>query len=108
MNGSPIQNHRHRVGFVSMRFSGTDGVSLETEKWANVLAQMGHTCFYLTGESDRPPDRTRLVPEASFHHPQIESIESTAFDDSWWYRSTDRFAIDPTSPVAPAYYKRPV
>jgi len=26
-----------RVGFVSTRFSGTDGVSLESAKWAEVL-----------------------------------------------------------------------
>ena len=26
-----------RIGFVSTRFHGTDGVSLEASKWANVL-----------------------------------------------------------------------
>jgi len=24
----------HNIGFISTRFAGTDGVSLETEKWA--------------------------------------------------------------------------
>ena len=31
-----------RIGFVSTRFAGTDGVSLETAKWATVLEGMGH------------------------------------------------------------------
>ena len=35
------------VGFVSTRFSGTDGVSLETEKWARTLKELGHECFNL-------------------------------------------------------------
>ena len=38
-----------RIGFISTRFSGTDGVSLETAKWARVLEEMGHTCFYFAG-----------------------------------------------------------
>ncbi len=31
----------HNVGFVSTRFAGTDGVSLETEKWATVFQREG-------------------------------------------------------------------
>ena len=53
-----------RIGFVSTRFAGTDGVSLETAKWAEVLEGLGHTCFYFAGELDRPQERSRLVPEA--------------------------------------------
>ena len=30
------------VGFVSTRFSGIDGVSLEAAKWAEVLEDLGH------------------------------------------------------------------
>jgi hypothetical protein len=40
---------RHRIGFVSTRFSSTDGVSLETEKWAHVLKGFGQECFYFAG-----------------------------------------------------------
>ena len=42
------------IGFISFRFHGTDGVSLETSKWAEVLEEMGHKCFYFSGLSDRP------------------------------------------------------
>jgi len=68
-----------RIGFVSTRFAGTDGVSLETDKWAHVLERLGHTCFYLAGASDRPADKSRIVPEALFTHPDIRRIYDTAF-----------------------------
>jgi glycosyltransferase involved in cell wall biosynthesis len=66
---------------VSTRFTGTDGVSLETEKWSNSLIGMGHECFFFAGESDRPEESTYLVPEAHFKHPEIEALNSDLFDD---------------------------
>jgi len=69
----------HRVGFVSTRFSGTDGVSLEAEKWAAVLHGLGHQTFFLCGLSNQPPDRSYIVPQAHFLHPDIRSINSRAF-----------------------------
>jgi len=50
----------HRVGFISTRFAGTDGVSLETAKWADVFQKEGFSCFYFGGELDRPPDCSYL------------------------------------------------
>lgn len=72
-----------RIGFVSTRFEGTDGVSLETEKWATVLEGLGHTCFYFSGKSNRPAERSRIVAEAFFGHPAIAAINSAAFDSEW-------------------------
>jgi len=76
MNATPS-----RIGFVSTRFSGTDGVSLETEKWAAIFKKMGHECFYFSGESDRPEESSVVVPEAHFKHPDIEAINRDLFDD---------------------------
>ncbi len=59
------------VGFISVRFAGTDGVSLETGKWAEVFESEGVKTFYFAGELDRPPERSYLVPEAHFTHPDI-------------------------------------
>jgi glycosyltransferase involved in cell wall biosynthesis len=73
---------RH-VGFVSTRFSGTDGVSLETEKWAGALERLGYSCFYFTGQSDRPAERSRTVSEAFFGHPAVAAIGNAAFDSEW-------------------------
>ena len=78
ISGQPPTASR-RIGFVSTRFSGTDGVSLETSKWAEVLERLGHTCFYLAGASDRDPARSRTVPEALFTHPDVHAIYVTAF-----------------------------
>jgi glycosyltransferase involved in cell wall biosynthesis len=73
-------NSAKRIGFVSTRISGTDGVSLEIEKWAAVLESMGHSCFYLAGLcDDRPPERCHVIPEAHFRHPEIEDVSREAF-----------------------------
>lgn len=68
-----------RIGFVSTRFAGTDGVSLETAKWATVLEGLGHSCFYFAGRSDRPAAVSEVVPEAFFGHPDIEAITRAVF-----------------------------
>ncbi len=69
-----------RVGVVSTRLAGTDGVSLESAKWSTVLAELGHTCYYFAGESDRPAERTRVVPEAHFNHPLVQEVNADVFD----------------------------
>jgi len=69
----------HRVGFVSTRFAGTDGVSLETAKWATVLEGLGARTSYFSGLSDRPADRSRVVPEAFFGHPDIAAINRAVY-----------------------------
>jgi mannosylglucosylglycerate synthase len=71
------------IGFISTRFAGTDGVSLETTKWATVLERMGHTCFYFSGLCDRPAERSFTVPEAFYHHPTIEEMNRVAYAGSW-------------------------
>ena len=68
-----------RVAFVATRIAGTDGVSLEIEKWSHVLERLGIECFYITGESDRPPELTRLVELAHFSHPAILEMTQQAF-----------------------------
>ena len=71
----PIKN----IGFISTRIAGTDGVSLEIHKWANVLERNGYSCFYFAGISDRPKEKSLLVEEAHFEHPLIEEINSDLF-----------------------------
>jgi len=59
-----------KIGFVSTRFAGTDGVSLESLKWAEVLEGDGHEMFWFSGRSDRPEEVSMCVPEAHFEHPE--------------------------------------
>ena len=67
------------IGLVSTRFSGTDGVSLESSKWAEVLRCSGHDIFWFAGETDKVAEPTYLVPEAHFHHELNERINREAF-----------------------------
>lgn len=86
------------IGFVSFRFEGTDGVSLETAKWAQILEEMGHTCCYFSGLSDRPAARSMVVPEAHFRHPEIREMYYRFFrevvrtaDDTAWIHKRRQF-----------------
>ena len=54
------------IGFVSTRFAGTDGVTLEASKWAEVLEGNDHRCFWFAGELDQDADRSYLMPAAHF------------------------------------------
>jgi len=68
------------VAFVSTRIAGTDGVSLEIAKWADVIERMGTECYYIAGESDRPDHRTFVIEEAHFNHPEVLDISRRAFE----------------------------
>jgi len=58
------------IGFISTRFSGTDGVSLEAAKWARVLEKDGHNCCWYAGRLDHPAPSSMCVPEAFFNYPE--------------------------------------
>lgn len=68
-----------RIGFVSTRFAGTDGVTLEAAKWAEVLTESGHQCFWFAGELDRDPEASLLVPEAHFQDETSQWISDEVF-----------------------------
>jgi glycosyltransferase involved in cell wall biosynthesis len=72
-------SHAYRIGFVATRISGNDGVSLEIQKWTEVLQRMGHECFFIAGQSDRPRDRSQVIGEAHFKHPWIQEISRQCF-----------------------------
>jgi glycosyltransferase involved in cell wall biosynthesis len=76
-----MSSKKTRIGFISTRFSGTDGVSLETKKWVKVLRSMGHKCFFFAGVSDWEPNHSYIVEEAHFDHPEIRSLNVDLFDD---------------------------
>lgn len=77
---SALGREIRRVAFVSTRISGTDGVSLEIAKWADVIERSGIECYYITGLSDCPSERTFLIEEAHFNHPEILDISRRAFE----------------------------
>ena len=92
-----------KAGFVSTRFAGTDGVSLETAKWAATLERFGLECFYFAGQIDRPAGVSRTVPEAFFRHPDIDAINRTVFSD---FDGPAPRAADEVGPSEPGVVRR--
>jgi hypothetical protein len=72
----------HHIGFVSTRFNSTDGVSLETRKWAQVLERLGQSVYYFAGQSDQPKDMSFVVPEAHFLHKDVQEIANISYRSS--------------------------
>ncbi len=68
-------------GFVSTRFAGTDGVSLETQKWVDVLKAKGCDIYYMAGELDTEPEISHLVPKAYFQHEEILEVQRPLFSE---------------------------
>jgi glycosyltransferase involved in cell wall biosynthesis len=76
------------VAFASFRLAGTDGVSLETAKVAQIVHRLGHRVFYCAGEFDPPGESgplsvplagSRLIEAMHFTHPEIVWITEHAF-----------------------------
>lgn len=68
-----------RIGFISTRFQGTDGVTLEARKWAHLLAGIGHSCHWMAGLLDAPPEISHHAPLAYFNHPEVADVQSRLF-----------------------------
>jgi len=76
------------IGIIIGRIGGVDGVALETEKWIDVLKNMGHRVNTLSGQyEERPmdPGTETLVPEMSFFSPESFWSQKKAF----FYPETD-------------------
>jgi glycosyltransferase involved in cell wall biosynthesis len=102
------------IGFISTRFAGQDGVSLESAKWAEVLWEdWGHVNYWYSGRNDRHPDVSLCVPEAHFGFSENEWIneriwgrssrcrlvserilEMAKYLKSTLYQFVDKFSID--------------
>ncbi len=70
-----------RIGFISTRLQGTDGVSLEVEKWSRVLHRLGHDVFYCAGELGGYAKNGTLIPKLHFQHQSIIKLSERAFGE---------------------------
>jgi len=68
-----------RIGFISTRFHGTDGVTLESRKWAHIFSGMGHSCSWMAGLLDAPEEIGHTAPLAFFNHPEVAEIQAKLF-----------------------------
>jgi mannosylglucosylglycerate synthase len=60
-----------RIAFIHNQLRGTDGVSLEVDKWRQVLEGMGHEVFYVAGNEGKG---IITIPELSFEHPAVHTL----------------------------------
>ena len=66
-------------GFISTRFAGLDGVSLETGKWADMLTSKGCSVYFMAGMLDTDPAISYLAPKAFFGHEEIVKVQNAIF-----------------------------
>jgi len=60
-----------RIAFLHNKLRGTDGVSLEVDKWRYVAESMGHEVFYIAGNDHPDVIKVNLL---SFDHPTIDKF----------------------------------
>ncbi len=70
---------KKNVGFVSFRFAGTDGVSLETQKWADIFERNSCQCYYLGGELDTPESHSMHAPYLHFQDAEVRAAYQQCF-----------------------------
>jgi glycosyltransferase involved in cell wall biosynthesis len=69
------------IGIISTRLNGTDGVSLEVEKWVKVLRRLGHEMFFCAGELGGYASGGTLIPQLHFDHQSIIAFSQRAFGE---------------------------
>jgi glycosyltransferase involved in cell wall biosynthesis len=67
------------IGMVSTRFAGTDGVTLEAAKLAEVLKEAGHEVVWFAGELGERFRPGMTYPPAHFEHPVNRRLEASCF-----------------------------
>lgn len=67
------------VGIIATRLEGTDGVSLETHKMAEVLSEAGHRVCYFAGARSALFQPGHTCPEAHFHTARNQWLEEQCF-----------------------------
>lgn len=76
-----------KIGFVSTRIAGTDGVTLETYKWYQILERNHYECYFFAGELDTPPERSFLERKAHFEDAEMLEVHSACFGTTTRERS---------------------
>ena len=85
---SSLAHFPKRIGFISTRFHGTDGVTLEAAKWADILEAEGADCFWMAGLLDKREAISHLDPVAFFNHPSILDVQGYLFGKTTRPRDT--------------------
>ena len=81
-----------KIALAHFRIGETDGVSLEMEKWKDVLQQLGHEVVFLAGSEGMT--QAYVIPELRYKHPMNEKFVFNAYDKLLDYDSEEEFAED--------------
>lgn len=76
-----------KIGICHYRTGKTDGVSLEIEKRAKLLSEMGHVVKLIGGEESIGADF--VIPELEFDRPDVAIIKNNAFSELKDFESED-------------------
>ncbi len=68
-----------RIGIFHYQVGRTDGVSLEIDKWKQVLEEMGHSVYLCAG--DLGAAEGTLIPEMDHHRPAAERLNVNTFNE---------------------------
>jgi len=74
---------------VSTRFHGTDGVSLEAAKVADVLEEAEHDVAWFAGERGTRFQPGTTDPLAHFRAPAVQRLSEASFGDGAWSQAAD-------------------
>jgi glycosyltransferase involved in cell wall biosynthesis len=80
------------IALAHFRSGETDGVSLEMDKWKDVLTRMGHNVVLLAGSEGLT--HAYLIPELHYKHPLNAKFVYNAYDKLLDYESEEDFAED--------------
>ncbi|EKD90968.1 MAG: glycosyl transferase group 1 [uncultured bacterium] len=75
------------IGYLSFRIAGTDGVSLEAERWKIILERMGHKVTFIAGELDQSGV---LIDSLHFTHPEIYKIHEDIITKNIDYKKAEK------------------
>ncbi len=99
-----VRKESLRIGMVSPRFQGTDGVSLEARKWVDVLQGMGHECCFFSGQSNWEADRSMTHEKAFFGHPEIAALQQQLFHQASRTRDAMAKVVEASAELKAALY----
>ena len=71
-----------KIGIIIGRIGDVDGAALETEKWIEILQEMGHEIFILSGRFKKTivgEKNETLIPSLSFFSPDCEWEQNRAY-----------------------------
>ncbi|QGQ97699.1 glycosyltransferase family 1 protein [Paenibacillus psychroresistens] len=81
-----------KIALAHFRVGQTDGVSLEMEKWKDVLERMGHEVLLLAGSEGQT--QAYVIPELHYKHPMNEKFVYNAYEKRSDYDSENEFVND--------------